>query len=96
MFSKDLEFLEKNTEVITLKMGNGAVVVAPAYQGRVMTSTVNNVSGDSFGWINRPVIEKGFMSDEEKKREIRRSYLYFWRRRTFLVGARRRSICTLF
>ena len=66
-FAGDLGFMKKHTEIVLLKDGAAAVAVAPAYQGRVMTSTFDQQTGPSFGWINRPVIEKGLLSDEDKK-----------------------------
>jgi hypothetical protein len=50
------DFLRKYTPVIELKNGNSAIVLAPSWQGRVMTSTADGESGFSFGWINRNLI----------------------------------------
>jgi hypothetical protein len=60
-FVDDIEFLRKHTEVIVLssKDGQSKVAVAPAWQGRVMTSTAGGDSGDGFGWINRELIASG-------------------------------------
>jgi hypothetical protein len=60
-FGADLAFLEKYTRVITLSdpSGRARVVVAPAWQGRVMTSTAGGDNGISFGWINRELIASG-------------------------------------
>jgi len=38
-FSDDLSFMKKHTPIVLLKNGDAAVAIAPAYQGRVMTST---------------------------------------------------------
>lgn len=65
-FASDETFLKAHTDVIVLKKGEAAVAVVPAYQGRVMTSTFDRQAGPSFGWINRPVIEKGFLTEAEK------------------------------
>lgn len=62
--------MEQHTPIITLQNGKAAVAIAPAYQGRVMTSTFDAQAGPGFGWINRPVIEKGFLSDAEKKGKL--------------------------
>ena len=53
-----MEFLSKYIEVIVLKSEDGLarVAVAPAYQGRVMTSTAAGPDGQSFGRINRELI----------------------------------------
>jgi hypothetical protein len=53
-YNKD--FLKKFTQVIELKRGNSAIVLAPSWQGRVMTSTAGGDEGFSFGWINRNLI----------------------------------------
>jgi hypothetical protein len=56
-FEDDLAFLRKHTKVIVLADGTGAqVVVAPEYQGRVMTSTTGGDDAPSFGWIGRAAI----------------------------------------
>jgi hypothetical protein len=57
-FGADLAFLQKHTDVITLSdpLGQAQVVVVPAWQGRVMTSTASGNDGISFGWINRELI----------------------------------------
>ena len=59
-FADDVAFLRKHTNVIVLSDGTGAqVVVAPEYQGRVMTSTTGGDDAPSFGWIGRAAIESG-------------------------------------
>ena len=57
-FASDLAFLRQNTEVVVLSDSSGAaqVVVAPEYQGRVMTSTTGGADAPSFGWIGRATI----------------------------------------
>src|SRR5688500_1395122 len=57
-FQSDLAFLRQHTEVIVLSDASGAaqVVVAPEYQGRVMTSTTGGADAPSFGWIGRAAI----------------------------------------
>ena len=49
-------FLKKYTSVIELKNKNSALLLAPAWQGRVMTSTSEGDNGFSFGWINHGLI----------------------------------------
>ena len=58
-FESDLAFLRQKTEVIVLAEpgGTAQVVVAPEYQGRVMTSTTGGSGAPSFGWIGRAAIE---------------------------------------
>ena len=60
-YRQDVRFLSWNTEVIELKdeSGNARVAVAPAWQGRVMTSTAHGPRGNSYGWLNDAHIESG-------------------------------------
>ena len=85
-FASDLKFLNKHTDALTLIKGDAAVVVVPAYQGRVMTSTYDKKTGPSFGWINRPVIEKGFLSEEEKKGTLEEHIYTFGGEERFWLG----------
>jgi len=57
-FDSDLAFLRQHTKVIVLADPSDAskVVVAPDYQGRVMTSTTGGADAPSFGWIGRAAI----------------------------------------
>ena len=52
-------FLKKYTSVIELKKDNSSVIIVPAWQGRVMTSTSEGDSGFSFGWVNNKLIASG-------------------------------------
>ena len=51
----DIQFF-KNEKIETVELigndSNVRVLVIPAYQGRVMTSTAEGLNGNSFGWIN--------------------------------------------
>lgn len=85
-FADDVSFMEKHTQIVLLQDGDAAVAVAPAYQGRVMTSTFDGKAGPSFGWINRPVIEKGFLSDEEKKGKLEEHIYIFGGEERFWLG----------
>ncbi len=65
-WSADLSFLRQHVETIVLEDASGArVAVVPAWQGRVMTSTVEDVSAigkpaaPSFGWLNEELIASG-------------------------------------
>ena len=61
-FAYDLEFLENNLDdIIVLKSENeqSQMIIAPQYQGRVMTSTAAGEEGRSFGWINYDLIKSG-------------------------------------
>jgi len=85
-FAEDEAFMREHTELVVLEKGDAAVAVAPAYQGRVMTSTFDRDSGPSFGWINRPVIEKGFLSDEERKGKLEEHIYIFGGEERFWLG----------
>ena len=61
-YGYDVAFLkENNIETIELKDENSGarVVLAPGYQGRVMTSSANYNEGNSFGWMNYDLIASG-------------------------------------
>ncbi|GAC13119.1 DUF6786 family protein [Aliiglaciecola lipolytica] len=85
-FADDVSFMQKHTSIVVLQDGEAAVAVAPQYQGRVMTSTYDVKYGPSFGWINRPVIEKGFLSDEEKKGKLEEHIYIFGGEERFWLG----------
>lgn len=85
-FADDVTFMKKHTEVVLLNDGDAAVAVAPAYQGRVMTSSYDRKAGPSFGWINRPVIEKGLLSEEEKKGKLEEHIYIFGGEERFWLG----------
>jgi hypothetical protein len=54
------DFLGKHTRLVELTDGaNARVIIAPHWQGRVMTSTCGGEEGRSFGFINRAFIEGG-------------------------------------
>ena len=58
-FGYSREFLKKYTRVVQLRRDNASILVAPDWQGRVMTSTSEGDSGFSFGWINHDLISSG-------------------------------------
>jgi hypothetical protein len=58
-FGDDVTFLRAHTDVVVLGTGAAQVAVAPAWQGRVLTSTAGGERGLSHGWINRPLIASG-------------------------------------
>src|SRR5687767_12002076 len=57
-FASDVAFPRQHTEVVMLSdaAGDAHVVVAPEYQGRVMTSTTGGADAPSYGWIGRSAI----------------------------------------
>ena len=60
-FADDLAFLRKHSDLVILsdRAHMARVIVAPQYQGRVMTSTATGDLGASFGYIHRENIENG-------------------------------------
>lgn len=66
-FAEDATFVARHVDAINLIDGDARVLVVPAYQGRVMTSSFAGDRGPSLGWINRKVIEGGVLSPEEAK-----------------------------
>ena len=60
-FGYDLQFLKQyHKDLILLGDGSDAgaqIIILPAYQGRVMTSTADGNGGMSFGWINYDLID---------------------------------------
>jgi len=61
-FGYDLAFLKQYHKDLVLLSDDGGkaqVIVLPAYQGRVMTSTAGGPEGASFGWVNHDLIASG-------------------------------------
>ncbi len=60
-FDDDVELLREQTSVVVLGSGpdSARLVVVPAWQGRVMTSTAGGAAGVSFGWINYDLVASG-------------------------------------
>ncbi len=58
-FGDDVAFLAQHTQLIVLKSDDGQaqVAIAPAYQGRVMTSSAQGERGKSLGYVHRPGVE---------------------------------------
>lgn len=85
-YDADEAFLKQHTELVVLRKGDSAVAIAPAWQGRVMTSTYDRAKGPSFGWINRPVIEKGFLSEDERRGKLEEHIYIFGGEERFWLG----------
>jgi len=67
-FGYDLAFLKKYQNDLVILHDDSAqaqLVISPAYQGRVMTSTAGGEPGTSYGWINHDLIASG-----EKKQHM--------------------------
>lgn len=59
-------FASKGIRALELRSpdGQAKVLVVPAFQGRVMTSTTVGEKGPSFGWINYKAIEEGMVNPQ--------------------------------
>ncbi|NBO48521.1 MAG: hypothetical protein EBU80_02145 [Chitinophagia bacterium] len=58
-FGYDLVFLKTHHKDLVLledSSSDSKLIVLPAYQGRIMTSTAEGLTGMSFGWINHELI----------------------------------------
>jgi len=64
-FGYDLNFLKQyHKDLVVLGDNTGAqIIIAPAYQGRVMTSTTEGNKGISFGWVNHELIASGKIAE---------------------------------
>lgn len=60
-FGYDISFLSPRieTHILTAEEGRCQVLLAPDYQGRVMSSTAQGSEGRSYGWINHELISSG-------------------------------------
>jgi hypothetical protein len=85
-FGEDVAFLKKHTDAIVLRRGDAAVVVAPAYQGRVMTSTATGDGGSSYGWLNYKLIAKGVVPADEAKGTLESTIHVFGGEERFWLG----------
>ena len=66
-FNYDLQFLkEHHDDLVVLKDSSGKkqMVICPAYQGRIMTSSSGGGEGFSYGWINHELISSGKKQDK--------------------------------
>ena len=66
-YAYDAQFLKDHgieyTELVSAD-GNSKVMVVPAWQGRVMTTSASGDEGDSYGWINYRFINEGKVSSQ--------------------------------
>jgi len=63
-FGYDLTFLQQYfDDLVLLKDGDAQLILSPALQGRVMTSTAQAEKGKSFGWINYELIASGELEE---------------------------------
>jgi hypothetical protein len=66
-YGYDLQFMQLNKmKVIELRdaESKACLMISPALQGRVMTSSANGNGGASYGWINYKLIESGVVSSQ--------------------------------
>ncbi len=64
-FGSDLDFLSihhKDLVLLSDEQNRAQLIILPAYQGRVMTSTADGNTGMSFGWLNHTLIASGKVS----------------------------------
>lgn len=85
-FGEDVALLKKHTDAIVLRRGAAAVVVAPAYQGRVMTSTATGDGGNSYGWLNYKLIRKGVVPSAQAKGTLESKIHVFGGEERFWLG----------
>lgn len=85
-YGEDLSFLKAHVPVVELVDGERRVVVVPAWQGRVMTSTLAGADGLSQGWINRPVIEQGVLPEAERAGKLQQHIHVFGGEERFWLG----------
>jgi Family of unknown function (DUF6786) len=60
-FGEVVSFVSRHSPLITLSddLGEASIAVWPAMQGRVLTSSLAGLDGQSYGWINRELIASG-------------------------------------
>ncbi|MDZ7616580.1 MAG: DUF6786 family protein, partial [Patescibacteria group bacterium] len=85
-FGADVRFLSQHTEVRILGRGDARIALAPAYQGRVMTSTTGGMDGPSFGWLNYKVIEGGILPPDARKGRLEDHIFIFGGEERFWMG----------
>jgi hypothetical protein len=68
-FSQDLAFLSAHTrvEVLADPVSGAKVALAPAWQGRVLTSTAGGEDDASYGWIHYANIEAGILPEAQRQ-----------------------------
>ena len=84
-FGGDLAFLKAHTPIHLLSdPSSGArVAIAPAWQGRVMTSSATGDDGTSFGWIHYANVETGILPPDQRQGLARHIHIFggeerFW------------------
>lgn len=85
-FGYDAAFLQRHTDAFTLGTGDAQVLVVPAYQARVMTSTIGGAGGPSFGWLNYKVIQAGVLAPEARQGRLEDHIYVFGGEERFWLG----------
>ena len=85
-FGEDVALLKKHTEVVVIRQGDAAVAVAPAYQGRVMTSSATGDAGTSYGWLNYKLIQQGVLKGEAAAGKLESKIHVFGGEERFWLG----------
>ncbi|MFM8653994.1 MAG: DUF6786 family protein, partial [Verrucomicrobiota bacterium] len=85
-FGEDIAFLKKHTEVLVLRQGDASVALAPAYQGRVMTSSATGDAGTSYGWLNYKLISQGVLKGEAAAGKLEAKIHVFGGEERFWLG----------
>ena len=85
-FGEDLAFLGSHTEIHLLEdpAGGARVAVAPAWQGRVMTSTTGGSAGDSHGWIHYENVQAGIRPPAQRQGLARHIHVFGGEERLWL------------
>jgi hypothetical protein len=72
--------------VVVLSQGNAAVALAPAFQGRVMTSSATGDTGTSYGWLNYKLIQQGVLKGEAATGKLESKIHVFGGEERFWLG----------
>jgi len=85
-FGDDVAFLRAHTALRILQSADGRaqIAIAPAWQGRVMTSTAGGTAGASYGWINYEVVERGIVPESERQGLDKHIYVFGGEERLWL------------
>ncbi|MCX7007246.1 MAG: hypothetical protein NTY53_08350, partial [Kiritimatiellaeota bacterium] len=85
-FGDDVDFLRAHTTVRLLKSADGSaqLAIAPAWQGRVMTSTASGAAGASYGWIKYETVKRGIVPVPERQGLDQHIYVFGGEERLWL------------
>lgn len=85
-YGDDADFLRRHSKVIELRRGDAALLIAPDYQARVMTSTASGDGGTSFGWLNYKLIKQGILPKEKVEGKLESHIYVFGGEERFWLG----------